>query len=63
MKNIILLSTALSIIISKVRADLVYLCKEGWGNDDRLISEEEYKSCGPNCLECRAFEAICIFET
>ena len=62
MKKILLLSTALSIII-KVRGDLVYLCNEGWGNDERVIGEEEYKQCGVNCTECRAFEAICIFET
>ena len=42
MKKILLLSTALSIII-KVRGDLVYLCNEGWGNDERVIGEEEYK--------------------
>ena len=48
MKKILLLSTGLS-IISKVRGDLVYLCKESWGNDDILMSEEEYKSCGVNC--------------
>ena len=42
MKKILLLSTALS-IMSKVRGALVYLCNEGWGNDERVISEEEYK--------------------